>query len=91
MIEKIVRDKKFNKDNLKIETRFKHTGATHTVMFSITPDLLARLINSYEPYIHISGRKFNLYYFVKLIQCYNCGDFGHFETNCSAGTLSCAS
>ena len=89
IINEICRDRKFNKDNLKIETRFKFTRATHTVVFSISPEILRRMLFSNAPYIHVFGRKFNLFYFVKLIQCFKCGDFGHLETNCSADTPSC--
>ena len=89
ILNEIFRDNKYNKENCKIETRFKFTGATHTVVFSICPEPLQRMLNSKAPHIHVFGRKFNLFYFVKLIQCFKCGDFGHFETNCTADTARC--
>ena len=82
IMNEIFRDKKYNKENIKIIDKFKYSDAAHTVVFSISPDLIESIFN--KPNFHIKGKKYNIFYFVKLIQCFNCADFGHFGVDCSA-------
>ena len=82
IMDEIFRNKKFNKENIRIADKFRNTNAAHSVVFSVSPDLIETIIN--KPNFHIKGKKYNLFYFVKLIQCFNCADFGHFGINCSS-------
>ena len=80
VLKEISRDARFNCDNIKIIDVFKFSKSSNTIVFSIGHELLDSIIQ--KPYVFIKLNKFNLYFFVKLIQCFNCADFGHFGKNC---------